>query len=741
MTRPKKTRRQPAFFIAFVFCFSALASGQNAEDKTLRLAIGNPKLKDKTAQVAAGTLLSAASGKTLTFAEMIREMKDSRFVYIGESHDDLATHDIQLKIIQALHQSDQMIAVGLEMLPAETQPVLDEWSRGILGKEDFLREVKWYVHWNMNFGYYEKIFDFAREKNIPLLALNAPREVISKIRMKGWESLTQEEKALVPQPDLAAEEHRLLIRTIFESSELPHQMKGEGLEKMFDGLYRAQAAWDEVMAANAIRGAEVARGKMIVLAGSGHLLYNLGINRRVYERNRLAFKTVVAVSLPAGEKTLSVSRSLADYVWGIAEQERPAYPAVGLAFKKADGLQNVFIERKPFDGAALGADFEKGDVVLAVDGKSFDDINGLRIYLSGFKWDEQLKFRLLRDGETREVLLKFRQAQPGQTKADEKAPPEKGMTGPSASMRREKLEKQIKNLLRDAEGEVGIAVKHIESGQEFELGGSASYPMASAFKVPVLVEVMAQVKEGKFALDEEVGVLQSDQHLGSGLLSSLTAPGVRLSVRNLINLMMLISDNSATDILLAKVGAANVNRRLRELGIEGISVDRPCQELIMDFVGLDYEKYRGLPLDQVTAELTKTRSRNREEHRQEVKKFGQNPEDQSTPLSMSRLLEKIFKKEILDRESCDLILSVMLRCQTGAGRIKAGLPEGTALAHKTGTIAGTVNDCGIIYLPDGAGHVVLTVLTKDFADTKTADVEEIIAGIARFVYDYFYFTN
>ena len=735
------TCRRPAFFMAAVFCFSAFASGQRAEDQTLRLAIGNPGLKNKTVPVPVGSVISATTGKPVAFDRMVQEMKDSRFVYIGESHDDLAMHDIQLRIIRALYERDHEVAVGLEMLPAETQTVLDEWSRGLLEKQDFLREVKWYIHWNMNFSYYEKIFDFAREKKIPLFALNAPREIITKVRMFGWESLKDTEKALVPQPDLASEEHRTLIRTIFESSELPHQMKGDGLEKMFEGLYRAQAAWDEVMAANAIRGAETATGKMIILAGSGHLLYNLGINRRVHERNRLPFKTVVAVTLPPGEKTVLVSRSLADYIWGIAEQETPAYPAVGLAFKKADGLQNVFIERKPFDGAALGADFEKGDVVLTVDGKSRDDINELRIYLSEFKWDEEAKFRLLRNGEIKEVVLKFQQLQPGQMKPDEKPSPEKRMMVPSTAARMEKLVRQIKKLLRDAEGEVGIAVKHIESGQEFELAGRASYPMASVFKVPVLVEVMAQIKEGKLALDDEVGIQESDQHLGSGLLSSLTAPGIKLSVRNLINLMMIHSDNSATDLLLAKVGAGNVNQRLRELGIEGISVDRSCQELIMDFVGLDYEKYKGLPLDQVTAELKKARSRNWEEHRLEVKKFGQNPEDQSTPLAMNRLLEKIFKKEILDRESCDFILSVMLRCQTGAGRIKGGLPEGTALAHKTGTIAGSVNDCGIIYLPDGAGHVVLTVFSKDFAETKTADVEDIIAGVARFVHDYFYFNN
>jgi beta-lactamase class A len=205
-------------------------------------------------------------------------------------------------------------------------------------------------------------------------------------------------------------------------------------------------------------------------------------------------------------------------------------------------------------------------------------------------------------------------------------------------------------------------------------------------------------------------------------------------------LMMMISDNSATDILFEKVGAENVNRRLKQFGIEGISVNRTCQELIMDFVGLDYEKLKGLPVDQVTAEYRKLGRRTPDAFKAAVEAFDINPEDQSTPLAMTSLLEKIFRKEILDPESCELIVSIMLECQTGEGRIKAGLPRGTSLAHKTGTIAGTVNDTGIITLPDGQGHVALTVFTKGFLG-KTSEVEELIAWIAIFVYDYFYFTN
>ena len=286
----------------------------------------------------------------------------------------------------------------------------------------------------------------------------------------------------------------------------------------------------------------------------------------------------------------------------------------------------------------------------------------------------------------------------------------------------ERLKMQIERVLRNRGGQVGVAAKHIESGESLAVNGDMLFPLASAFKVPILVELLYQVEEGRFGLDDEIIVEKSDQHLGSGMISNLAAPGLKLSVLNMAHFMMMISDNSATDILLGKVGAANVNARLKSLGIEGMSVNRPCQKLITDFLAL------------------RSPARTPEEIKAAIVKFGENEEDSSTPPAMNALLEKIAKKEILTPDHCDLVLEIMRKCETGEKRIKGEIPRGTIVAHKTGTIAGTVNDCGILFLPDGAGRVVLTVLSKDFTD-DTADVEAIIAKIARFVYDYFYFTT
>jgi len=407
-------------FIMIVLELGSLAalalSGQGQEDKILHLQIGAPQYKTKVLDIVPDEIVSVKKGKPVTFARMIRDMKTSRFVYVGETHDSLPMHEIQFRVIQALYQQDPKLALGMEMFPSTLQEVLDRWTQGVLSREEFIRQTQWYITWNFNFGFYEKLFQFAKENRIPVYALNAPREVIAKIRMKGWEALTEEEKNLAPEPDLSNEEHKLYVRKIFETMEMPPQMKGPGLEMVFEGLYRAQSAWDEVMAANALKGAGEEGRRLVVLAGSGHLLYNLGINRRVSEKKKLPMSTLIALAVPEDRKSIRVQRSLGDFIWGIEEEEKPAFPSIGLNYKEFEGLENLVVPQKPTDGVAKGADFEKGDVILSVNGKLFSDINELRMYLAGFNWGDETVFRILRGGEVKVVVLKFVTPEPAEDK-------------------------------------------------------------------------------------------------------------------------------------------------------------------------------------------------------------------------------------------------------------------------------------------------------------------------------------
>jgi uncharacterized iron-regulated protein len=401
----------PFVILTAVLIFVSAAMAQDtAGDPTLRLKLGDPRFKDKTVNVEPGKFVSAVSGNSLSFERMIEEMKSARLVHVGETHNSKSIHELQARIVRALYEQDRGLVIGLEMFPSTMQEVLNKWSLGILADEEFIREARWYVTWNFNFGYYREIFAFAKENRIPVYGLNAPREIITKIRMRGWDALTDAEKAFVPKPDLTNTEHRELMRQIFGGAEMPHAMTGgAGAEAMFEGLYRAQSAWDEVMGANAVRAVEREKKRMVVLAGSGHMIYNLGLNRRAYEKSKLPFKTVISVFVEKDKPSETVARSLGDYLFGIAEEDRPAFPSFGLGLKNVENLDNLFVDSKPIDGVAFGQDFEKGDIVLTVDGRPWNDVNELRTYLARFTWDEEVKFHILRVGVEKDVVLKIRE--------------------------------------------------------------------------------------------------------------------------------------------------------------------------------------------------------------------------------------------------------------------------------------------------------------------------------------------
>lgn len=302
----------------------------------------------------------------------------------------------------------------------------------------------------------------------------------------------------------------------------------------------------------------------------------------------------------------------------------------------------------------------------------------------------------------------------------------------------EALKAELTNTITRARGEVGVAIKHLNSGTEILVNADSRYPMASAYKLPILVELFYQRAAGKLALDDRIEVEPSDLHVGSGSMIALyDPPGVQLSIRNIINLMMRVSDNSAADILFKKVGPSNVTARMQSLGLNSMRIDRSTLEMILDQSGVDYARFGSLParelrkmLDAVDAQ---TAARANEQ-------FNKTDKDLASAHDMNRLVEKIYRGEIVDRATSDEIIDILKECQTGPARIPGLLPANTVVAHKTGTIGGSTNDTGIVYLPYGKGELAITVLMKD-ARAPAAERERVIAEISRYVYDYFVFNG
>jgi beta-lactamase class A len=152
-----------------------------------------------------------------------------------------------------------------------------------------------------------------------------------------------------------------------------------------------------------------------------------------------------------------------------------------------------------------------------------------------------------------------------------------------------RLRAEIDRFARAGGGTVGVSALHLESGEAISVNGDEPFPMASTFKVPIAVRLFQRVDAGEVDLATMITLTERDIHPGSGEISQLLDdPGVSLSVLNLTELMLLISDNSATDLVLRAAGGAEaVNGRLRELGITDIRVDRPTIRLIADWSGVD----------------------------------------------------------------------------------------------------------------------------------------------------------
>ncbi len=287
-------------------------------------------------------------------------------------------------------------------------------------------------------------------------------------------------------------------------------------------------------------------------------------------------------------------------------------------------------------------------------------------------------------------------------------------------------------------GKMGLAAIHVETGRTAYLNADEAFPMASTYKVPIAVELLRRVDEGELALDDMIDLDLSDLSPGSGTLSRLfDDPGVSLSILNLMELMLLISDNSATDLCLkAAGGAERVTARMGELGVEGVHVARSTADLITEYVGAE-----GLPprAERTRATYAQHYGQVSEEARAAaLERFEADPRDTATPRGMADLLVKVHAGEGLSRASRDLLIDVMERCETGAGRLKGRLPEGTVVAHKTGTIGRATNDVGIVYLPGAAGHVAMVAFVKE-SDQPVPDRERAIAEAARAAYDYFLF--
>jgi len=300
------------------------------------------------------------------------------------------------------------------------------------------------------------------------------------------------------------------------------------------------------------------------------------------------------------------------------------------------------------------------------------------------------------------------------------------------------LQTEAERLVALVPGRVGAALIHLQSGRAVYLDADTPYPMASTVKVPVAVHILKLVDEGKLSLQQQISIGVDDVYpqMGGPMDRHLSI-GSAISVRDLLHMMITVSDNNATDLLIRLGGGTQaVHQRMRSLGFDGLRVDRFIWELLANYFGAqgNLQERTFTPGDYGIWALAE---RTREQRIANIQHWNQDPRDTASARSMASLLQRIWQGDLLSPESTQLLQEIMQATYSGAARLKGHLPKKTAVAHKTGTVGDAINDVGVITLPEGRGHVVAVVYVLSEADAALR--EDVIAQLARAAHDYFLF--
>jgi beta-lactamase class A len=295
------------------------------------------------------------------------------------------------------------------------------------------------------------------------------------------------------------------------------------------------------------------------------------------------------------------------------------------------------------------------------------------------------------------------------------------------------LRERLTKIATSFPGKVGIFVRNIETGEEAGVSPDEQFPMASTYKVAIMVQVFREAEAGHLSLAERVPLSEADRRLGSGLLPYVTS-GLNPTIHDLVLLMITLSDNEATDLLLKRVGVRNVTAMLRQLAIQDMRVDRSTEELIGDWLTSANPSLRGVSGAEFFAHPEKLAGLTREQTEHADRAFVDDPRDHTSPGAMADLLTKIFRAQAASEKSCHDMLEIMQQQQLRT-RIHRYL-ENATVASKNGTIGYVTNDVGIVSA--NKHHLVMSVYTlKANSNVTTEQAEELIGRIARVAYDYF----
>ncbi|MFZ5524834.1 MAG: ChaN family lipoprotein [Pseudomonadota bacterium] len=335
--------------VLFLALASFCASCASSDDNGLGLHLPVPK--------------SASGGKPATFDlsdprqvdELTGKLTEKRALFIGEIHDRQEHHQNQLLLIQNLYERYPYIAIGVEYFQQPFQSHLNDYIAGYIDEREMLVRTEYFKRWNIDYRMLQPILRFAREKHIPLLALNISDEIHHKVFHGGIKSLTPQDREHIPddiQP--IGRDYKERLKAIFNA-----HPEGNTFEMFVEG----QQLWDETMADAAAKYLnQHPQTMLVVLAGLGHMMYGDGIPKALDRRLGGKYSAVAINGKQLGEY-----HGIADFI--LASSGGTALPDAGkLGISVDDSSRDVVITQLGSKGAARDSGINAGDRLLALDG-------------------------------------------------------------------------------------------------------------------------------------------------------------------------------------------------------------------------------------------------------------------------------------------------------------------------------------------------------------------------------------
>ena len=256
----------------------------------------------------------------------------------------------------------------------------------------------------------------------------------------------------------------------------------------------------------------------------------------------------------------------------------------------------------------------------------------------------------------------------------------------------QKLESSINDVDRSLDGVIGVAILDLSSGKKFLLHADDVFPQASSIKIAVLAALYRQAQDGKLKLTDLYTVQASDLVADSDIMGGLTPGVTRITLRDLATMMVAVSDNSATNVLIDRVGMENVNA-------------------LLDSLGLAHTRLRRKMMD--------------------LKAAGEGRENISTPAEMMALLENLYRGKVLNQQMTSDFFKMLSTHKESF--IPRDLPEGLKIANKPGELEGVRNDSGVVFVENRP--YVICVMTTYLRHER--DGEQAISGISAAAYGMF----